>query len=250
MARLNDPVESDDELPELSTILGPRKQEYGKLPSQRQGETQNSADQDLLTDRHATSPRAVTRVSSDKPQSKKQRPLWYLKQAHVNDLLLPVVTASIRDSKIEESQSIETADSVANRGSPKRLAKVFTDYGKLAQMPANTSNLIHYDDDSSTDLSGFIVPDSASDREALVSVSPKNKSRVRKKISGASPQNHDLQISRWPQPNTRQPRGTTKVISPGEMNSSRTCLDSPPSDEAVKSELIEAQPKLDDCLTL
>lgn len=248
MARLNDPVESDDDLPELSTILGLPKQEYGKMPPQRQ-ETQDLANDDSLTERHAMSPRTVTKNSSDRPQSGKQRPLGQLNQAHVNSLLLPMPATSISNSGGEEHQSIQTADRELNRASPRRSIKASTDYDKSAQMLGNTNKPIHHDDDSSTEFSGFIVPDSASDGE--VSVSPKKKkSRTQKKVSRANPQEPNFQVSQWPPSDTRQTPGTTDLISPGKVNGSRICLDSPPSNESFKSELVEAHPDPNNRLAL
>lgn len=74
MARLNDPLDSDDELPELSALLRlqsgaisrnlaktPMEKE-GKTPSQRK-ETQNLVSKELLKERHAVGLKTVTKVS-------------------------------------------------------------------------------------------------------------------------------------------------------------------------------------------
>ena len=248
MARLNDPVESDDDLPELSTILGLPKQEYGKMPPQTQ-ETQDLANDDSLTERHEMSPRTVIQTSSDRPQPRKQRPLGQLNQAHVNSLLLPMPVTSISNSEGEEQQSIQTADSVLNRASPRRSIEASTDYDKFAQMLAHTNKLIPHDDGSSTEFSGFIVPDSASDGEVPVS-RKKKKSRTQKKVSRANPQEPNCQVSKWPQSDTRQTPGTTGWISPRKVNGSRICFDSPPSNESFKSEVVEAHPDLNNRLAL
>ncbi|KAF6219346.1 hypothetical protein HO133_005171 [Letharia lupina] len=264
MARLNDPLDSDDELPELSTILRPQtdaiirilaktpKQEHHKIPSQTKA-TKNLANEDLLTERHVITPSTFTKVSSTEPQSKKQRPLGHLKQAHVNSLLLPISDAIISNARSEDYRSIEAGDTVSNRASPWRLAKATADHSKLAQASANTSILNHHHDDSSTDLSGFIVPDSASDGEALLprslKMKKKKKSRTPKKISTANPQEPGFRESRRPQSNTLQPSGTTALISPEEKNSSGVCLESPPSNGPFGSELLEANPNQDGHLT-
>ena len=74
MARLNDPLDSDDELPDLSTLLRPHSEvisrnlaktpteKEGKTPSQRK-ETQNLVSKGLLKERHALALKAVTEVS-------------------------------------------------------------------------------------------------------------------------------------------------------------------------------------------
>lgn len=240
MARLNDLLDNDDEFPELSTLLGAQnpKQEHSKVPSQRK-ETQNLANKNILVEKHALTPRTITKASPDKPQSRKQRPLGHLKQAHVNFLLLPMSDVSTSNSMSEDYQSIDAADSVSNRASPTRLAKVTADYSKLAQVFDNTSIPIHHDGDYSTDLSGFIVPDSASDGESLALTSEKKKKEKKKsqipKFFTANPQEPGFQVSRRPQSNTRQPSATTELVSPEERVSSRICLESPPSNEPSKS---------------
>ncbi len=245
MARLNDLSDSDDELPELSTILAKTpKQEHSKVPSGI-NEAQNSTNSKSLVAKHENNLRAITKASSDKPQSRKQRPLSHLKQAHVNSLLLPISDVSTSKSRSEDYQSIETAGSVSNRISPTRLAKGIADHSRLAQVSAHTSIPIHDDDDSSTDLSGFIVPDSASDGESLVSMSPK-----KKKISTANLQESGFGMSGLPQSNTQQPTGTTALISPEEKVSSRTSSKSPPRNDPFRAELVEAHPDPDDRLTL
>lgn len=261
MARLNDPLESDEELPELSTILQPQtdtvirtlsktpKQEHGKITSQRL-ETQKLASETLLTERHAIAPKTVIKPSLDKPQSRKQRPLGHPKQAHVNPLLLPMSDVSISDSKSEHHQSMDTADSVSSRASPRRLAKVTMDYSKLAQVLVDPDLMISADDYSSTGLSGFIVPDSASDEEILVSKSPKKRCQTRKKISIPNPREPDFRPSGRSRYNRRQPSGEPDLVSPEENDCRRMCPESPASNEPVGSELVEAHPNLDGRVTL
>lgn len=266
MARLNDPLESDEELPELSAVLQSQpdatirtltktpKQEHGKTPSQRQ-ETQKLASETLLTERRAVAPKTVTIVSSDKPQSRKQRPLGHPKQAHFSSLLLPMSDASISNPNSKSHQSIETAGSVSSRASPRRLAKVTVDYSKLAQISGDSSIPISDDDDnddneSSTDLSGFIVPDSASDEEILVSKSPKKRSRTQKNVPTANSQEPGFLPFRRSQYHRRQPSGEVDLVSPVKNDGSRTCPESSPSTEPFGSELVEAHPNLDEHLIL
>ena len=237
MARLNDPSESDEDLPELSAILQPRQ------------ETQTLTSETLLTERRSIAPKTVTKVSSDKPQSRKQRPLGYPNQAPFSSLLLPMSDASISNSKSKHHQSIKTAGSVSSRARP-RLAKVTVDYSKLAQMSGDSSPLISDDDDDdnecSTDLSGFIVPDSASDEEILVSKSPKKRSRTRKNIPAANPQEPGFLPFRRSRYNRRQPSGEADLVWPEKNDGSRSCPESPPSTEPFGSELVD--PNLDDHL--
>ena len=234
MARLNDPFESDDELPELSALLGPQKhatittpfkttrQENSTILSSQRREHTNLAEEFPLTKRDAIAQRTITKGSLDKPQSRKQRPLGHPKQSYT----LPEV--SITGSKREERESVETAASVSIRGSPIRLAKVDADCSKHAEASANASIVVHDDETSSTDLSGFIVPDSASDEEALVSGSPKKKTR-----------------SGIPKRNTQGLDFPVSVLSE-KKNDVQTCLECPPNAERCKAVLAEANPNLDD----
>ena len=262
MARLNDAFESDNEFPKLSTILRPRtdamigtcaknsKPEHSRMPSQIP-ETQDLVDDDVLTGRHTVAPATVSSVSPDKPRSRKQRPLGHLKQAHVNSLLLPVSDASISDPGNGRHQTREPTVSVSEGSGLKRSGKVTTDCSEFAQVPARSSIPLQHDDDSSTDLSGFIVPDSAGEGESLVPKSPKRKpSRTPKKISPANPRAPAFRVSRQPKSSTRQPSGMAHSIRLGEKGSSRSCLESPPMNESLRSEMVEARPSLDDHLLL
>lgn len=253
MARLNDLLDSDDELPELSTILRPQSDAISRIsaktPSPRK-ETLNSISKELLQERHAVAIKTVTKVSSDKPQSRKQRPLGHMKQAHVNSLFFPIPDTST-STKGEEPQRREKADSVTNRASPRKPAKFTAEQNSLARVSAITNLLIHDDDSSSTDLSGFIVPDSASDREAVVSRSPKKKkkSRAPNEDSTVDPQKHGSRLPRRPPSIPRQATARSNVFSLEEKKGSRICLESPRSDKHSRSELVEAHSNPDDCLT-
>ena len=241
MARLNDPFESDDELPELSALLGPQKhatittpfktprQEHSKILSSRRREHTNLAEEIPLTKRDAVAQRTITKDSLDKPQSRKQRPLGHPKQSYINSLLYTLPDVSITGSKREERESVETAASVSIRNSPIKLAKVDADCSKHAEASANASIVVHDDETSSTDLSGFIVPDSASDEETLVSGSPNKKTR-----------------SGIPKRNTQGLDFPVSVLSE-KKNDVQTCLESPPNAERCKAVLAEANPNLDDC---
>lgn len=253
MARLNDPSDSDDELPDLSTIIRTlaktSKQEHGKRQRYQRNNAQSLSNEDLLTETRATASTAVVKVSPDKPPSKRQPPL---EQAYLHALLLPMSDPST-SNPTSEGYHVETAGSIADHASPRRLTKGTADYSKLAKVLADTNLLIHHDEDSATDLSGFIVPDSASDGETVVSRSPtkqkKVQSRAPKKICATNALEPVLQISRWPQSNTRQALGTT-AIPPEAKGVNRLCPESPPSNEPSRSEPFEAHPTLNDRLTL
>ena len=242
MAILNDPFDSDDELPELSALLGPQKhtiittpveaprQEHRNILSSRIREHTNLADEFALGD--AIAQGTITKVSLDKPQSRKHLPLGYPKQSSINSILYTLPDTSISGSRREERKSVETAARISTRGSPIRSAKVDADYSKSAEASANASIVVYDDESSSTDLSGFIVPDSASDEEALVSRSPRKKTRSA--IDERDTQGLDVPVS---------------VLS-GKKNDVQTCLESPLNSERCKAVLVDANPDLDDCSEL
>ena len=242
MARLNDPFESDDELPELSALLDPQKQtiittpvkaprqEHSNiLPSWRRERT-NLADEFSLTDAFAQG--TIAKVSLDKPQSRKHLPLGYPKQSSINSLPYTLPDASISDSRREERESVETVARVSVRGSPRRSAKVDADCSRRAEASGKASIVVYDDETSSTDLSGFIVPDSASDEEALVSRSPKK--MTRSAIDERDTPGLDVPVS---------------VLSEKKKDV-QTCLESPLNAESCKAVLVEANPDLDDCSEL
>ena len=246
MARLNDPFESDDELPELSALLGPQKhttttnpvkdprQEQINLISSRRRDYTNLADDFSLTD--AIAQGTITKISLDKPQSRKHLPLGYPKQSCINSLLYALANTSISDSRREERESVQTVTRIPIRGSPRRSAKVDADYSKHAEASAKASIVVYDDETSSTDLSGFIVPDSASDEEAI-SRSPKKMARSaidNRDTPGLDVPGLDVQVS---------------VLS-ARKSDLQTCQESPPNAEPCKAVLVEAKSDLDDCSEL
>lgn len=265
MARLNNHLDSDDELPELSSILGLRTEAIvrtqPKTPRQENGdvefhekETQNLPTEILLTEKSATGQRILTEVYSVKPQSRRQRPLGDLTQAHVNSLLLPVSDVSVNNSKQHEHQNIDVFDSVATHARPRRLANGSADYSRLAEVSANTVKLTHHDDCSYTDLSGFIVPYSASDEESLASRLPKENTAKEKNKQQQKQNNRPSKSltanlhEQQPQLNTRQSSGTADMTLPEEKNRNTTCLESLSSNEPFK--LLGAHSNLNDGLVL
>ena len=270
MARLNTQLDSDDELPELFSILGIRTEAFIRQPKtprqehsdnkREEKEGQNLTAEDLTPGRHVAAPEILTKVYSDRPRSKKQRPLGHLKQAQVDSLLFPTSEASVNTSKTNDSQSIEAVDGVSPRASPRRLANGLAD--SLGKMSANTFSLIH-DDSSYTDLSGFVVPDSANDGELPVSKPPERKKKKMKKkkqqqkqkyqflkISATNPYESSSQQPRQPQAYTQQLSETIDLTFLDEKKGSRTCVESLPSSESFISELVEKYPSLDKRPTL
>ena len=266
MARLNDLLDSEDELPDLFSILRLRTEAsirtQPKTPRQahcdityREKESKGLATEYAKPERHMIASETFTDVYSDRSQSRKQRPLGHLKQAHVNSLLIPPSNTSVNSPKHKEGQSIEEVDGNPGRASPKRLANGLAD--RLGKVSAETAIQIHHDDSFYTDLSGFIVPDSATDGESSVSESPKNKKKQKQKqkyrspkISTANPCEPGFQEPEQPQLYTQQLSGKSSLALPDKRNKSRTCLESLPGSEHLRSELVEAHPSLDESITL
>lgn len=253
MARLNDQSDSDDELPELSSILEIRteaipttqletpRQAHGGIPTPRKRSQKVAAD-NLLTVKHATVPTILTEARSDKPQSRKQRPLGNLKPAHIDFPLIPMADTPINDPKIKGSLSIEAVDGASPRNSPRRLVNGIAGYRR-------------HHEDSYTDLSGFIVPDSATEEEQPAPSLPKKKMKKRKQknrsmeISAEDLHELSFQESR-PRPSSAQQLfGKTDSICPGKQIGREVCRESLPSNEPFRSELVEARPNLDRHLT-
>lgn len=265
MARLNDQLDSDDEFPDLSSILNVKKEAivstlprvsklgHGEIWSQKK-QLPSLTKSVSLIEGHEIAPKTLTKVSSDKPQSSKQRPLGHLKQAYANSLLLSMSSISNSNSESENHQSLEVVNSVQIGDRLKKLANSTGDYSRLPQKSAGTDEMIHRDDYSSTDLSGFIVPDSASDEEAWASRSPKKKkkeqkSRSPKKIQTTISQERGAQESRQPRQDTGQSSGANDLILLEEKHESKICHESSPSNEPFGSELSGTHLNLDDCLT-
>ena len=266
MARLNDHLDSEDELPDLFSILRLRTEAsirtQPKTPRQahcdityREKEGKGLATEHARSERRVIASETFSDVYSDRSQSRKQRPLGHLKQAHVNSLLIPPSNTSVNSPKYKDGQRIEEVDGNPGRVSPKRLANGLAD--RLGKVSAETVIQIHHDDSFYTDLSGFIVPDSATDGESPVSESqsPKKKKKQKQKyrspkISTANPCEPGFQEPEQPQSYTQQLSGKSSLALPDKRNNSRMCLESLPGSEQLRSELVEAHPSLDESIAL
>ena len=271
MARLNDHSDSEDELPDLLSILRLRTEAsirtQPNAPRQahddityRAKEGKELTSEYPQTEKHVTASETFTDVWSDRPQSGKQQ-LGHSMQAHVNSLLLPPSDASINSPKHEDGQSIEEIDGVSDRHSPKRLANGLAD--RLGKVSADTVNRIQRDDPYYTDLSGFIVPDSATDGDSPVSKSPKKKKKKKKRQRQKQKQEYrsaEISIVKLDQPGFQEPEqpqlfaqqitGKRSLALPDRRNHSGKCLESLPSSEPLRSELAEAHPSLDESIAL
>ena len=204
MARLHQDNDSDDELPELSIIIGlPGRAVQRKLPSsatKRGQEHRNKVpsvdDEKSTVNLGALTEKSVARAACDEKQVKKQRPL---KIAHVNSLLLPISSGPIQaNEKVEKSPEYSESEE-AIRPTPRRAAKHGVDY-KAFTLALSTA-LDSDEDQSFDDLSDFIVRDSDSDSDARPLKSPR-------KYIRRSPNKfpHASNTTRYPPKNTLQSR--------------------------------------------
>ena len=175
MAKLNAGNDSDEELPCLSALLwseaatiapttlaGKQRSTINKtsLPRKDTGHGKDSQ-----AGQYNVASRQISDASSrDKPVVK-QRPLGSLKVTGLNSLLLPKSTGLLDPTVNTKSAKDFPAANQTNRSSPRRLAKAPVDYSKFAASLSEASTSLSYDDDTATDLSGFIVSDSTSDEE-------------------------------------------------------------------------------------
>ena len=266
MAKLNHHLDSEDELPDLFSILRLRTEAsirtQPKTPRQahcdityREKESKGLATEYAKSERHVTASETSTDDYSNRPQSRKQRPLGHLKQAHVSSLLRPLSDTSVDCPNHQDGQSIEEVDGNSGRASPKRLANGLA--GRLGKVSAEIVNQIQHDESFYTDLSGFIVPDSATDGESPVSESPKEKKKQKQKqkcrspkISTANRYEPCFQELEQPQLYTQQLSGKSSLALPDKKSNSRTCLESLKGSERLRSQLVEAHPSLDESITL
>ena len=173
MARLNisNGDDSDDELPDLMTIL--RGDSGTCLGKASRGAAEAAAfgtgkmpKSDVVASRSIKSVSGrTTSAPSKEEQSRKQRPHQSLKLTHVNSLLLPLSQRSFSGVKKPLQDGDHERQAQRVRSTPKRAASKPVDYSIFSPKRADRSPFAAEDDESSTDLSGFIVPDSASEEE-------------------------------------------------------------------------------------
>ena len=181
MAKVNAGSDSDDELPCLSALLCSEATTIAPtMPSKKQRSTIDRSQSPRKDTGHergsqAGQCNAASRQISDtslrdKPMVK-QKPLGSLKVTSVNSLLLPKGNGLLNHTENVKSSEEFPAANYRNRSSPRRLAKAPVDYSKFAASLSEASISSSDDDETDTDLSGFIVSNSTSDEEVLPSKS-------------------------------------------------------------------------------
>lgn len=153
MARLNTSLDSDDEFPELSTLLLRSAEDgCGRILQKSKDESGRSTHNDDSMKGAEISLNYV-RLSNGEKHSSKSLPI--VRPQHLS---IP------KDEP--ENWTIPSRTDTARRVSPRRRAKAHVDYEKFTSALSDARSSFS-GTDSSTDLSGFLVPDSASDGEVL-----------------------------------------------------------------------------------
>ena len=223
MARLG--IDSDDELPEISTLL--------QLPvwpgckagdqSTAKGDEKRKSPRKRIPQSRTEHDQAETfRVLGSKASIDEQRPLRPLQSIDINHLSPP------NDGEGKENKTISLITKIDVRSSPRRKAQMRVDYSIFAPRLSDGNSSTSESEDSLTDLSGFIVPDSASDDDAFQSRACKGRDR---KVGKGEPVEElsretsiELGVSRLDQPDKTE---QVNVTSPKKV-SRRICPESPP----------------------
>ena len=172
MARLNELIDNDsseDELPELAQLLRSTSRKPSIKKSQ-EGDTEGYCLQgDLLNGNtivaRSTGIKKAIVYTSSEGRTEKPQAQGALKLASVNPLLLP----TFEDKSYSIGKCHQCKDSTGPtqrlRQSPQRAARKVVDYSAFATRQTDELTSESTDDESFTDLSGFIVPDSANEAE-------------------------------------------------------------------------------------
>ena len=173
MARLNENVENDDDdLPDLHTILNPPREAAENRPKAFMKQDGCRSSPTTLSQTNATEASPLGLVNYIKEtcngkKSHKQRPLRQLEPKPFNSLL-----SNLSDKSGVVRGESNTGDSSV-RSSPRRKNTAPIGYSIFAASLSENSLSLSENNDSFTDASGSIVPDSASNENILPSWSQK-----------------------------------------------------------------------------
>lgn len=195
MARLHEPSDSEDELPELLEILIAPKSSRGraqsKYASPRKEQTTTNgqpvvsprAEDAINTQKGLSSVRSTVTVSIGDRQARKQKPL---RLAHVNSLLLPTANLFSKSPVILESLQQKHGNDGHVKDTRRLAATQKVDYSTFVTDLQDTLELTE-EEASFDDLSDFLVDDSVSEEElkrprSAARRSPKKSERNRQTI--------------------------------------------------------------------
>ena len=232
MAKLNESIDSDDEFPELSILLRKPGEAGIKCPtitpmtglgsgtSPRKERIRDGPDA-------SHNARSISKGNGHEKRISKQRPLGNLKLGNINSLLSKA-NDQFNARGYNDLGTECFADHQWFRSSPKRLAKATVDYSKFASRLSDACLSFPEDDESFTDLSGFVVPDSASDDEVLPPKSQRKRNAQPFSRKDVVPEENTSFVPRKSPPKSRKKSGIIDLTSPKKNASSVICPKSPP----------------------
>lgn len=242
MARLHDPVvDTDDELPELSQILRllrtsslPNAQRPIEQPVPAKGEIVDETSGEAESGPDA--PLDIINLSYTGREPKNQGSLSPLKPTNVHSLPHPRTQNTVN----YDYPKISPAKENTVRSSPRRKVKASIDYSKFVPRLSRASSSFSGEDDSFTDLSGFIVPDSASDEDVRPSYLPEKKPK--QKISKKDVDGRSHNKTPRPSSSDLESAGPIDLNSPKKKNesvrvASVVCPESPPTLKLLPKEV-------------
>ena len=182
MARLNQVIQEDsnDEFPDLSEVL--KEGGSGAVTLKSGWEKEHSdvghpmtRDKNNLavnsTERNELPSKSVTNALCEEKQARRQR------RPRVNSLLLPISNGALSNAKCFDGDQTIARTHTAIRSSPKRSVKSPIDYSIFAEALSDFEVSTSEGDSADTDLSGFIVFDSATEEEDSSRSKPRKERR-------------------------------------------------------------------------
>lgn len=241
MARLNEIFESDEELPELSTIL--RATEIDDIKPAGTDVVNKHSYKRSAAAKTNPSHMISTNTPCDEKIPWKQWQLGTQKPPGVRPSHLPDSKQAIASAKDEKVRSIDKSSA---RSSPNKLTKTSLNYLNYNQHVSDLSSasiLTSDDGHSCTELSDFTVPDSASDEESIVESPRKGVRR--------SPAKSKLRL--MPSRTISETRQSPEIVDllSEKKKPSVICLESPPRQRSpsMGSDRAEIRSTLNDRFT-
>lgn len=235
MAVLNEVSDSDGELPGLSALLWskaitippttPTRKQRSSIEKTQSPRKATGHERDSQAGQCNVASRQTSEASSRDIRVGKQRPLGSLKVTSVNPLLLPKIDGLLDDRENTKSTKELPPANYTNRSSPRRSAKAPVDYSKFTTYPSEASISLSDDDETTIDLSDFIVSDSTSDEE--VTLSKTRRRRAGRQMSTIYPieSNNEPPVS----PKKSVLRGPNRSKAPESCSQTQIQSRTPPS---------------------
>lgn len=237
MARSNRAIVSDsddDEFPDLLEVLGRGVRLSSRASGKHHGDSGISSSEEGATKRtssrniSSSPPKSITKASYSEKQIRKQRPLSPLKPTRINSVLLPISIGLLNGLKVPNDGPATLQNRAPLRLSPQRVAKAPIRYNDfvvaLTDVGASTSE----EDDTYTDLSGFVVYDSASEEEEP----PRSRHRIQSQLlphkCRREDYSHTKEVRKDPKTG-QQEIVTIDLTSPKKDYLTLECAETPPS---------------------